>query len=210
MSKEKSGVTIYYHDIGDYLSREQKLDIIRKARSINGVKWTELHPDEHGDWINHRNGKFAEFIPLGDKDDKKNCCNKIFNAVHTNGLKTQRDAWCYNFAEQQVAGNMQRMIEFYNQQRLVYQSQKKFNVLDFVSSDERKISWSRSLRNGTGNDPLTFEQGKIPVDRRQGNVRLLLLEQLVQSLGAGVGVGSAEAGKDGVAFAKLLCRFHYT
>src|SRR5574344_801485 len=147
MSKEKSGVTIYYHDIGDYLSREQKLDIIRKSRSINGVKWTELHPDEHGDWINHRNGKFAEFIPLGDKDDKKNCCNKIFNAVHTNGLKTQRDAWCYNFAEQQVAGNMQRMIEFYNQQRLVYQSQKKFNVLDFVSSDERKISWSRSLRN---------------------------------------------------------------
>ena len=65
-------------------------------------------------------------------------------------------------------------------------------------------------RSHTGNDPLTFEQGKIPVDRRQGNVRLLLLEQLVQSLGAGVGVGSAEAGQDGVAFAKLLCRFHCT
>ncbi|MCK9183381.1 MAG: hypothetical protein M0P13_10980, partial [Fibrobacteraceae bacterium] len=65
--KTPGKATIYYHDIGDYLSREQKLEIIRDARSINGVEWTELHPDEHGDWINHRNGKFAEFIPLGDK-----------------------------------------------------------------------------------------------------------------------------------------------
>ena len=55
MSKEKAARP-FTTDIGDYLSREQKLNIIRKARSINGVKWTELHPDEHGDWINHRNG----------------------------------------------------------------------------------------------------------------------------------------------------------
>ena len=88
MSKEKSGATIYYHDIGDYLSREQKLDIIRKARSINGVKWTELHPDEHGDWINHRNGKFAEFIPLG-----------------------------YNSSQAKPKTNIQKTIGFYNQQR---------------------------------------------------------------------------------------------
>jgi len=116
MSKEKNGATIYYHDIGDYLSREQKLDIIRKARSINGVKWTELHPDEHGDWINHRNGKFAEFIPLGDKDDKKNI-QTVFVPWYSNGLKTQRDCWCYNSSQAKLKTNIQKMIRFYNEQR---------------------------------------------------------------------------------------------
>ena len=113
MSKEKSGVTIYYHDIGDYLSREQKLDIIRKARSINGVKWTELHPDEHGDWINHRNGKFAEFIPL-EPDKKFNEKSSSFFSVNSRGFETGKDAWLYNFSESKLNSNIEAFISEYN------------------------------------------------------------------------------------------------
>ena len=39
---------------------------------------------------------------MDDKDDKLNKSHKFFNAVHTNGLKTQRDAWCYNYSSYKV------------------------------------------------------------------------------------------------------------
>ncbi|MDR0940401.1 MAG: hypothetical protein LBN29_13845 [Mediterranea sp.] len=61
-----SKATIYYHDIGDYLSREEKLEILRKMGSIENpaMQWEVLHPNEHHDWINQRNEGFGEFIPL--------------------------------------------------------------------------------------------------------------------------------------------------
>ena len=33
---------IYYHDIGDYLSREEKLSRIRNNRSVRGMEWTVI------------------------------------------------------------------------------------------------------------------------------------------------------------------------
>ena len=38
-------------------------------------------------------------------------------------------------------------------------------------------------------DALTFEQGQVSVDRGQGNVRVLLLEHLMEHFRGGVGVG---------------------
>ena len=59
-------VEIFYKDIGDYLSREDKLRIVREDRSILNpyLKMSKIKPNEHGDWINKRNSKFDEFIPL--------------------------------------------------------------------------------------------------------------------------------------------------
>ena len=55
---------IYYHDIGDYLSREEKLKIIKEFGSIDNIDWQILSPNEHGDWLNQRNDLFSSFIPL--------------------------------------------------------------------------------------------------------------------------------------------------
>jgi predicted helicase len=62
---------IYYHDIGDYLTREQKLEIVRKNRSIANMQWQTLTPNEHGDWLAQRNDAFSSFIPLAEKTEKK-------------------------------------------------------------------------------------------------------------------------------------------
>ncbi|MBO4231197.1 MAG: DEAD/DEAH box helicase, partial [Bacteroidales bacterium] len=37
--------TIFYHDIGDYLTREQKLKIIRGFKSIETIEWDHLSPN---------------------------------------------------------------------------------------------------------------------------------------------------------------------
>ena len=55
---------IHYYDIGDYLSREDKLRIIREFGSVERIPWMILQPNEHGDWINHRNEMFKQFIPI--------------------------------------------------------------------------------------------------------------------------------------------------
>ncbi|MDR1621680.1 MAG: DEAD/DEAH box helicase family protein, partial [Synergistaceae bacterium] len=97
---EKSGnAAIHYRDIGDYLSREEKLSIVAKSGDIfsHQAGWTQIQPNSHGDWLTQRNDAFSSFIPLGDKDDKSNE-KTIFAPFYSNGLKTQRDAWCYNFS----------------------------------------------------------------------------------------------------------------
>lgn len=127
---------IQYHDIGDYLSREEKLAIIAQKRSIldSSMEWTQIHPNTHGDWLNQRNDLFSSFIALGDKDKSK---NTIFS-VYSGGLLTSRDSWCYNFSREKLSVNMQETISFYN---------------DMVSSgsdssalNPQKISWSRAIQ----------------------------------------------------------------
>jgi len=141
---------IHYYDIGDYLSREDKLNIIKKFGSIAHIPWTIIEPNEHGDWINHRNEMFKKFIPIEpEKKFKKG--EKSFFETYAIGVATNRDAWVYNFSSKAISDNMQRMICFYNEQRAAYTEAIKesplLNVEDFINQDSTKISWTRSLRN---------------------------------------------------------------
>jgi predicted helicase len=54
--------TIHYHDIGDYLSREEKLTLIKNYKSILKTPLVELNPNDHGDWINLRNSNFESLL----------------------------------------------------------------------------------------------------------------------------------------------------
>jgi len=108
--------TIHYHDIGDYLSREQKLDIIRKAKSIATLPMDILHPNEHGDWINLRNDSFSNFIQI-EPEKKFDQRQKSFFITYSCGVKTQRDPWCYNYSKDIVDKVSREMVDYYNSQR---------------------------------------------------------------------------------------------
>jgi predicted helicase len=45
---------IIYHDIGDYLSREDKLDQLVQFNSAAGTPWTRIEPNQQHDWVNQR------------------------------------------------------------------------------------------------------------------------------------------------------------
>ncbi|WP_293153356.1 type ISP restriction/modification enzyme [Okeania sp. SIO2C9] len=104
---------LFYYDIGDYLSREYQLRIIKDFGDISTITWQEITPNENYDWINQRNDIFESFISLGDK--KYQTSKTIFD-VSSRGLATSRDTWVYNFSHKSVIDNMTRMIYFYNQQ----------------------------------------------------------------------------------------------
>ena len=130
---------ICYRDIGDYLSREEKLNIIRNMGDIGNplMQWIAITPNEHGDWLNKRSEQFKLFTPLGDKDDKKNK-KTFFVPYYSNGLKTQRDPWCYNSSLPVVKKSATEQIDFYNEQR---EKLAKKEIAD-VDYSTHKISWT--------------------------------------------------------------------
>ncbi|UNE54071.1 DEAD/DEAH box helicase [Bartonella machadoae] len=145
---------IYYHDIGDNLTTKEKLHEIQRLRSVGGLKrehgWQVITPDDHGDWLEQRNSDFEKFLAIG---DKKGSDKKLFKNFSL-GIVTNRDAWVYNSSREVLAKNMKNMIAFYNSEV------KRFNgtyphadrktrgnaVNNFVNSDAKKISWSRSIK----------------------------------------------------------------
>ncbi|MBP9788789.1 MAG: DEAD/DEAH box helicase, partial [Acinetobacter sp.] len=155
---------IYFHDIGDYLSRETKLEMISNFKSIKGISelnaWEIITPDEHGDWLNQRDNSFNNFISMGDKKDVNN--PSIFS-VYSRGAETSKDAWCYNSLKDKVIRNIKESIDFYNDQRLAFHSQEIIsNVDDFIKFDSQKISWGRALKNELKrNKSISFNESGI-------------------------------------------------
>ncbi len=145
---------LLFNDIGDYLSREEKLEKISGYISISGISgtqgWKLITPDEHGDWLKQRDDSFARFIAIGDK--KGDECG-LFE-VYSRGLETNRDAWCYNSSNAVVEKNMLLMIDFYNKEvRRFFEDHGRLEkkardtmVDNFIISDPEKISWNRSLK----------------------------------------------------------------
>jgi len=137
---------IFYHDIGDNLKENEKLEKIAAFSSIEGISnsdgWSAITPDKYNDWINQRDDSFSYFIKLGDKKDKT--CRTIFE-TYSNGIKTNSDAWCYNFSKSTLNSNISSMIDVFNSESKRYQlSDKSVNIKDFVTTDPQKISWHSS------------------------------------------------------------------
>lgn len=153
---------IRYHDIGDYLSREQKLAIISEFGDIGAIKWSFITPNDNNDWINQRNQSYINFIALGDK--KKQEQTSIYLDNYASGLSTNRDIWIYSYSAEQAKIHSEQMIAFYNSERercfAELQQQKEQGLisvydkkaaetylLNIRSNDATKISWSRGLFN---------------------------------------------------------------
>lgn len=139
---------IYYHDIGLYLKRVEKLNIIKTFISAKNIPFFEILSNENGDWINQRNDIYDTFIQLGEKTDKSNR-NTFFVPFYSNGLKTQRDAWCYNFSNKLLQNNIQQTINFYNKETDNYinkiRENNKIEIKDILDYNSKRISWTRAL-----------------------------------------------------------------
>jgi predicted helicase len=157
--KAKQHGQIFFHDIGDYLSREEKLKRVSVFISVNGIsalnEWEKIIPDEHGDWLNLRDGNFDSYIEVGNKKDASH--STLFNN-YSSGVKTQRDAWCYNASAKDIAKTMEGMIELYNSEVCSLSSQleglspneRTVIINKSVITDSKQISWTRALKADVG------------------------------------------------------------
>ncbi|WP_342215179.1 type ISP restriction/modification enzyme, partial [Nocardia farcinica] len=142
---------IYYRDIGDYLTREDKLRIIAEG-TLTSIDWQTITPNTHGDWTNQRNDEYQAWPAIGEKKPQPGQVT-VFS-VHSSGLKTNRDSWVYNYSKSAVESNVRRMLDFYNNHVDNFATHcaehavtDRKNAADqFVETDPTKISWSGSLR----------------------------------------------------------------
>lgn len=143
---------LYYQDIGDYLSRKQKLYAISSAQSVKGIDWTEISPDANSDWLNQRDMNYQSYSPLADELKTFGVLSK--NAV---GISTNRDAWVYGFSKEKVEKKVRNLIDFYG-------DELNSNDLNPVNRDGKKIKWSPKLEQ--------LLKRKIKIEFDESNVRL--------------------------------------
>lgn len=148
---------VFYHDIGDDLSREAKLARLSELRSIEGITslsdgWMKVVQDRHGDWLNQRNDDLSSNIPLG---IKKGLDGERIIDWYSYGVNTARDAWCYNCSRNNLVSNIKSIIASYNLEVKRYKavceglSPKEYpEVGDFIDPDSKKISWGVNLKQG--------------------------------------------------------------
>lgn len=131
--------TIYYHDIGDYLSREQKLALVRKFKSVDSkaLKWQVILPNEKGDWLNQRDGAFDEFIGMTPEKKFKTSSQSWF-ILNSRGNETGRDTWVYNYSQKALNNHINIIVNEYNK-NVGCKSKDELNY------DETKVSWTSSL-----------------------------------------------------------------
>lgn len=144
---------IRFHDIGDYLSRDQKLGIVSRFGSMQGIArangFRTIVPDEHGDWLKQRDESFTALLPLGDKKGDR----RLFENFSL-GVVTARDAWAYNASSAALSSNMASMIAVYNAELCRFNAvhgsadrKTRGEAVDgFVITDPQKISWTRALK----------------------------------------------------------------
>jgi len=158
-AKHKGNAEIWYRDIGDYLSREEKLATIGRLGSFANpdMGLVRLEPNEHGDWITGRNEAFQTFISLA-AEKKFDANTESAFVVHSNGIVSSRDAWVYNFSKSELLKNIGSMVDFYNSQLGKVE----------IENDPRKISWSRGLKSHREKNKrlaLEKEKGSLAIYR---------------------------------------------
>ncbi|GAA9481342.1 hypothetical protein HpHA295_10510 [Helicobacter pylori] len=152
---------IHYYDIGNYLKREAKLNLLAGFENLESVPFEKITPNDRGDWINQRNDDFEKLIPL--KRDKKLQNPSVFD-INSLGVVSGRDPWVYNFSPNILTQSVQKCIDTYNadlkrfnayfreafKQRIkgvksgdLY---KQLNDKE-ITTDKTKIAWTAGLKN---------------------------------------------------------------
>lgn len=143
---------IFYKDIGDYLSRECKLNILKNQESIINVDWSDIKPDINYDWINQRDMNYLNYLSL-DGDIFKN---------RTTGITSQRDSWVYNFSKIETNKNSAQFIDNFNNE--LERLANNPNPLIDINLDESYLKWSRELKTFfSKNQQLTFDETNVVV-----------------------------------------------
>lgn len=149
---------LHYRDIGDYLSRREKLDIL-DGGALDTMEWQIITPSGDGDWINQRDAAFADWQPIGDKGG-------VF-ASYTAGVQTNRDAWVYNFDQTVLDETVTRLIATYNAERARIHAQHAAELhegvaaKDLATTDAKRIKWTSGLYAALEKNRVVTRQQRV-------------------------------------------------
>lgn len=150
-NKHKSGCKIYYNEIEDYKSSEDKKNYLRDNK-LEDFVFERIAPTREYSWIELAEGGFDMLIPVrmkGVVTDE----NQIFRNTSL-GISTNRDDWVYDFSQDDLSEKAQFFIRKLNQQ---------ISSANTESQYIEQIKWSRDLKTKISktNEPLVFDSNKM-------------------------------------------------
>ena len=162
-------VELFYARVDEFWRKEEKYNYLDSNQHYQNIDWQQVTPDSRYTWLTEGlHAEFDTFIPIGTKEAKakKGAATDVIFKTYSAGVKTNRDAWAYNFNPNTLTQSVQQMIEVYNMEvaRWVQQTSKEVNIDDFVVSDDTKIKWSSGLKSNLKSGKTThFSSEKVRV-----------------------------------------------
>ena len=159
---------IFYAHADEFWRKEEKYHYLNSKEHYQNVDWQRITPDSRYTWLTEGlHAEFDTFIPMGTKEAKaaNGEVEDVIFKTYSNGVKTNRDTWVYNFNRSTLTENVQRTMEFYNTQVLKWLVTPEKSILDiddFVAYDDTKISWSSGLKQKLkGGQMAEFSEAKL-------------------------------------------------
>ena len=162
-------VKIFHARVDEFWRKDEKYNYLDSKQHYQNIDWQQIQPDSRYTWLTEGlHAEFDTFIPMGTKEAKakKGTATDVIFKTYSAGVKTNRDAWIYNFNQNTLAQNVQQMIGVYNTEvaQWAQQTSREVNVDDFVVSDDTKIKWSSGLKNNLKSRKTTdFSSEKVRV-----------------------------------------------
>ena len=164
-----SQAEIFYARVDEFWRKEDKYRYLDSKQHCRNIEWKPITPDRRYTWLTEGlHAEFETFIPIGTQEAKAEQSEgrDVIFQTYSNGVKTNRDAWAYNFNRNVLAENISGMIDTYNAEVDRWKRRVNWdeNVDDFVVSGEAKIKWSGDLKLKLKSGTTTnFSQEKVRV-----------------------------------------------
>lgn len=129
----QKGCKIYYNAIHDYATSEEKKSYLRDNR-LKDLSFQPIRPDKKNNWLNQTENDFDELTPVVFRASQVTSRNLSLFSLVSNGVKTQRDEWVYDFSEKSLEKRMKFFVETY-----------QATLADKSFSGRMKIKWDREL-----------------------------------------------------------------
>ena len=148
---DSNSTEIFYARVDEFWRKEEKYHYLDSKQHYRNVEWQRITSDNRYTWLTEGlHAEFDTFLPMGMKAAKavKGAAVDVIFKTYSAGIKTNRDAWVYNFDQNTLTENVQGMIDTYNAEmdRWTRQENQRIDVRDFVVYDDTKIKWDMRLR----------------------------------------------------------------
>jgi predicted helicase len=139
----KRGARVFYSRRPEMETAEEKLAWLGSARA-SALVFDEVRPDARGNWINLSSNDFEDHIPIASKSTKLRGPSKTVFTMYSQGVKTNRDEWVWDFDRAHVVERVAYLVDAYRGSlRALPLSLDADGVDDYVGSD---IKWTRKLK----------------------------------------------------------------
>lgn len=141
--KGSHGCRIFYETVRDYAKADEKREFLTNTAARNRP-FDEIRPDVKCNWINLVTNDFETLIPIASKATKNTANSKAVFALYSQGVKTNRDEWVWDFTRENVLTRIRYLIASYTEDlRKLPPNVKAEDVPSHVTNE---IKWTRKLK----------------------------------------------------------------